>query len=52
MCYVVFIYGGFDELSVLVLHLFVCDFSCDCYVVMLGLRSDGNVCGVEDVFVW
>jgi formylmethanofuran dehydrogenase subunit B len=50
--HVAFIYGGLDELSALALHSLVRDLSRDRHAVTLGLRSDGNARGAEDVLAW
>jgi formylmethanofuran dehydrogenase subunit B len=46
------IYGDVDELGALALFSLVRDLSRDHHAVTLGLRSDGNARGAEDVLAW
>jgi formylmethanofuran dehydrogenase subunit B len=50
--HVALIHGAVDELSALALFALVRDLSRDRHAVTLGLRSDGNARGAEDVLAW
>jgi formylmethanofuran dehydrogenase subunit B len=50
--HVAIIYGALDELGAFALFSLVRDLSRDRHVVTLGLRSDANARGAEDVLAW
>jgi formylmethanofuran dehydrogenase subunit B len=50
--HVAVIHEAVEELSALALHALVRDLSRDRHAVALGLRSDGNARGAEDVLAW
>jgi formylmethanofuran dehydrogenase subunit B len=50
--HVAFIHGALGELAALALFSLVRDLSRDRHAVTLGLRSDGNARGAEDVLAW
>jgi formylmethanofuran dehydrogenase subunit B len=50
--HVAFVHGALDELGALALLSLVRDLSRERHAVTLGLRSDGNARGAEDVLAW